>query len=70
MDSRYEKYKKYIKEYRLMDNAFMIAYFNEQPELIKYVIKTILGRNDLKIIRSELQKPFENLNFRYRRREQ
>ncbi len=59
-----EKILKRIPEFCLMDDTYMTAFFNDQPELIEFVLSIILERDDLKVVSSETQKPLKNIQGR------
>lgn len=50
-----------IAEFCLMDDTYMTAFFNGQPELIELVLGIILERDDLKITGSRTQHRLKNL---------
>ncbi|MCM1578749.1 MAG: Rpn family recombination-promoting nuclease/putative transposase, partial [Ruminococcus sp.] len=50
-----------IAEFRLMDDTYMTAFFNGQPQLIEYVLNIILKRDDLHVTDSKVQMPLKNI---------
>lgn len=50
-----------IAEFRLLDDTYMTAFFNGHPELVELVLRIILNRDDLKVTKSETQKPLKNI---------
>lgn len=50
-----------IPEFRLLDDTYMTAFFNGQPELIQLVLRIILNKDDLIVTKSQTQKPLKNI---------
>ncbi len=50
-----------IAEFTLMDDTYMTAFFDGQPELIGFVLRIILGRNDLTVKKIQVQTELRNM---------
>ncbi len=50
-----------IPEFTLMDDTYMTAFFKDQPELIQFILRIILNRDDLTVTGSEVQFRLNNL---------
>ncbi len=50
-----------IAEFTLMDDTYMTAFFDGQPELIGLVLRIILGRNDLTVKKTQVQTELRNM---------
>ncbi len=53
-----------ISEFRLMDDTFMSAFFNERKDLIQFVLRIIMDDNKLVVNSSKTQKVLKNLQGR------
>lgn len=53
-----------ISEYTLMDDTYMNAFFNEQPELVQFVLRIIMNKKSLIVKRSVTQKPLKSIQGR------
>ena len=51
---------KNIEEFRMMDDTFFAAVFDSRIEETQVLIRTILGRDDITVIKSEAQKDIPN----------
>ena len=54
-------YAAIVQDFCLMDDEFMTVFFDGQNECAEYVLRTILGRDDLHVIKSESQYGQANL---------
>ena len=63
-EQRHEEYLKKIPEFVLMDDTFMNACFNEQPQLVQTVLRIIMDKPGLIVKSSQIQKVFKNLHGR------
>lgn len=53
-----------IADFRLMDDTYMTAFFNEQLELIQFVLRIIMEKEHLIVKSARTQKPFKNIQGR------
>ncbi len=53
-----------ISEFTLMDDTYMNAFFNEQPELVQFVLRIIMNKKTLIVKRSVTQKPLKSIQGR------
>ena len=53
-----------IPSFRIMDDTFMTAFFNEKPELAEFVLRIILNMEHLKVKSSKVQKVLKNIQGR------
>ena len=53
-----------IKRFRLMDDTFMSKCFENAPECIELILQIILGKKDLKVVKSQTEYPIKNLQGR------
>lgn len=53
-----------IEEFTLLDDTYMNAFFNEQPELVQFVLRIIMGKESLIVKNSVTQKPLKNIQGR------
>ena len=60
---RYERYKEIIKNFTLMSDTFMRNVF-KHIECVEYVLQVIMGRKDLHVVDSVVQKDYKNLQGR------
>ncbi len=51
-----------IPEFTLMDDTYMTVFFKDQPELIEFVLRIILNRDDLTVKEAHVQESFKNLH--------
>ncbi len=61
-EERKREYLEKIAEFKLMDDTYMVAFFNEQPELMQLVLRIILKNDTLTVKSAETQKPLKNLH--------
>lgn len=53
-----------IPTFKLMDDTYMNVFFNEQPELVEFILRILLQKDDLKVISSRIQRPLKNIQGR------
>ena len=53
-----------LRGLRLMDDDFMSKCFEDNSACTELVLHIVLGRNDLKVIKTEIQRPIRNLQGR------
>ena len=53
-----------IKRFRLMDDTFMSKCFENAPECIELILQIILGKKDLKVVKSQTEYPIKSLQGR------
>ncbi|MCM1228351.1 MAG: PD-(D/E)XK nuclease family transposase [Clostridium sp.] len=53
-----------IPEFTLMDDTYMNAFFNEQPELVQFVLRIIMNKKNLVVKSSVTQKPLKSIQGR------
>ena len=53
-----------IKRFRLMDDTFMSKCFENAPECIELILQIVLGKKDLKVIKSQTEYPIKSLQGR------
>lgn len=53
-----------ISEFKLMDDTYMSAFFNDQPELIQFVLRIIMKMDKLVVKSARTQKPLKNIHGR------
>ncbi|MBR0067943.1 MAG: Rpn family recombination-promoting nuclease/putative transposase [Kiritimatiellae bacterium] len=53
-----------IERFRLMDDTFMSKCFENAPECIELILQIILGKKDLKVVKSQTEYPIKNLQGR------
>ena len=53
-----------ISEFTLMDDTYMNAFFNEQPELVQFVLRIIMNKKSLIVKRSVVQKQLKSIQGR------
>ncbi len=63
LESRYERYKRILKDLTIMSDVFMRNVFKKR-ECTEYVLQVIMGKKDLRIIDQVLQKDYKNLQGR------
>lgn len=54
-DEKYAELMKKIPEFRLMDDTFMTAFFDGQNDLMQFVLRIILEKDDLKVLSTKTQ---------------
>ena len=58
------EYLKLIENFRLMDDTFMSKCLENAPECIELILRIILGKKDLKVVRSQTEYPIKSLQGR------
>ena len=58
------EYLALIENFRLMDDAFMSKCFENAPECIELMLRIILGKKDLKVVKSQTEYPIKSLQGR------
>ena len=53
-----------IENFRLMDDTFMSKCFENAPECIELILRIILGKKDLKVVKSQTEYPIKSLQGR------
>ena len=53
-----------IENFRLMDDTFMSKCLENAPECIELILQIILGKKDLKVVKSQTEYPIKNLQGR------
>lgn len=53
-----------IASFKIMDDTFMTAFFNEKPELAEFVLRIILNMEHLKVKSSKVQKVLKSIQGR------
>ena len=53
-----------IERFRLMDDTFMSKCFENAPECIELMLRIILGKKDLKVVKSQTEYPIKSLQGR------
>ena len=53
-----------IERFRLMDDDFMSKCLENAPECIELILRIILGKKDLKVVKSQTEYPIKNLQGR------
>jgi len=53
-----------IERFRLMDDTFMSKCLENAPECIELILQIILGKKDLKVVKSQTEYPIKNLQGR------
>ena len=53
-----------IERFRLMDDDFMSKCLENAPECIELMLRIILGKKDLKVIKSQTEYPIKSLQGR------
>lgn len=61
---RYAKYLKIIDDFRLMDDDFMSIVFNDDTEVVGYVLRIILERDDLDVVSAKSQVEYHSATKR------
>ena len=56
-----EKYLETIKKFRLIDDTFFSACFDNNEEDVEYILRIILNKPDLKVLKVQTQKSVENM---------
>lgn len=60
---RYEKYRKLLENFTIMNDMFMRNVLN-RTDCAEYVLQTVLGRPELKVLECIVQKDYKNLQGR------
>ena len=63
LENRYQRYREIIKNFTLLSDTFMRNVF-KHIECVEYVLQVIMGRKDLCVVDSVLQKDYKNLQGR------
>ena len=53
-----------VKNLRLMDDTFMSKCLENAPECIEFILQIILGKKDLKVVKSQTEYPIKSLQGR------
>ncbi len=53
-----------LEDFRLMDDDFMSKCLENAPECIELVLRIILGKKDLKVVKSQTEYPIKSLQGR------
>ena len=56
-----EKYLEALKKFRLIDDAFFSACFDDNVKDVEYILRIILEKDDLKVLEVQTQKSVENI---------
>ena len=56
-----EKYLETLKRFRLIDDAFFSACFDDNAKDVEYILRIILEKDDLQVLRVQTQKSVENI---------
>ena len=56
-----EKYLETLKKFRLIDDAFFSACFDDNAKDVEYILRIILEKADLKVLKVQTQKSVENI---------
>ena len=56
-----EKYLETLKRFRLIDDAFFSACFDDNAKDVEYILRIILDKDDLKVLSVQTQKSVENI---------
>ncbi|CVI65003.1 PD-(D/E)XK nuclease family transposase [Eubacteriaceae bacterium CHKCI004] len=63
LENRYQRYREIIKNFTLLSDTFMRNVF-KHIECVEYVLQVIMGRKDLCVVDSVVQKDYKNLQGR------
>ena len=58
------EYLALIENFRLMDDIFMSKCFENAPECIELMLRIIIGKKDLKVVKSQTEYPIKSLQGR------
>ena len=58
------EYLNLIENFRLMDDTFMSKCLENAPECIELILRIILGKKDLKVVKSQTEYPIKSLQGR------
>ena len=58
------EYLALIENFRLMDDDFMSKCLENAPECIELILQIILGKKDLKVVKSQTEYPIKSLQWR------
>ena len=50
-----------LKKFRLIDDTFFSAFFDDNAEDVQYILRIILDKPDLKVLKVQTQKSVENI---------
>ena len=53
-----------VENFRLMDDTFMSKCLENAPECIELILQIILGKKDLKVVKSQTEYPIKSLQGR------
>ena len=53
-----------LEDFRLMDDDFMSKCLENAPECIELILQVILGKKDLKVVKSQTEYPIKSLQER------
>ncbi len=56
-----EKYLETLRKFRLIDDAFFSACFDDNAKDVEYILRIILEKDDLKVLKVQTQKSVENI---------
>lgn len=56
-----EKYLAALRKFRLIDDAFFSACFDDNAKDVEYILRIILDKDDLKVLKVQTQKSVENI---------
>ena len=56
-----EKYLEALKKFRLIDDAFFSACFDDNAKDVEYILRIILEKDDLQVLKVQTQKSVENM---------
>ena len=56
-----KKYLEVLKKFRLIDDVFFSAFFDDNVEDVQYILRIILEKEDLKVLKVQTQKSVENI---------
>ena len=62
--TQHEKDLERIRNFRLMDDDFMTSFFNEDPETVQFVLRSIMNKEDLIVKSVKTQYKLHNLRGR------
>lgn len=62
-----QKYLETIKNFRLIDDTFFNACFDNNEPDVEYILRIILEKSDLKVLKVQTQKSVENMYGSYGR---
>ena len=62
------EYLALIENFRLMDDTFMSKCLENAPECIELILQIILGKKDLKVLKSQTEYPIKLVNSRIQKK--